>query len=1585
MIYRQFIRIGAKIISVLCTVTLIITALGGVGPQAAIAQETTPEPDQPDPSAEELTKVGATIIYDDKTGLAQFISFEQTPLSISQVAPTFGGASPEAVARAFLDSYGSLFGLGAQAQELIIQNESSGIDDSYVHFQQVYQGIPVFGGELIVSLDGQKNIKSANGEITPDLSVSTLPTIDSASAAAIAIEAIAKWQGVETASLIASTPELWIYDPSLVGPMGGPVALVWRTEITSTNLVPIRELVLVNAHQGGIALHFNQVDTLVGPHQLQEETPTDLPTETPTETTETATITPVTPTETASTATAEPTEAATVEPISTEKPPSESVQTPEQSLEAQAATWYVAPSPTGNDSDSCSDPSAPCATINGAIGKAASNDIVKVAEGTYTDSSAGSTVVLFNKNISVSGGWDNSFTTQTSKSTVNGQATRTGLTVNPGITASVEYMIFQNGIGSSGGGVYNRGNLSLDYVDIIDNFLTGLWNVGGGIVTINNSTIARNEYYGIYSGSGTVNVSNSTIYANRGNGIYSSNNSGVVNLTNVTISGNEVGIAAASNTGVITISNSTIAGNSVYLGNPDNAGGIRNDGIASHIILRNSILARNSVNTVRKDCDGAITSQGYNLIGSDIDCSITAATGDQIGTQDNPIDPLLGPLQDNGGPVQTLGLLIGSPAIDAGNPSIPGSGGDACATTDARSSTRPVNAACDIGAFEGSVTGVSFPLVIVFTNNPGGELPGTYRCSGAFTSCDMWNDADIDGAFLVSGNTYNYYAMTFGRDSIDDEGMPLQSTVHYCPGDTCASFPNAFWNGSQAAFGSGYAQADDIVAHELTHGVTQYESNLFYYYQSGAINEAFSDIFGEFIDQANGTGTDTSAVKWLFGEDLPGGAIRDMEDPGAFSQPDKISSGNYNEGGCDPSASLPTCDNGYVHTNSGVANKAAYLMAQGGTFNGRTVTQLGNTKTAAIWYEAQTHLLTSGADYADLSSALYRACVNLIGGSFGVTVADCVEVQDATLAVEMTQQPGANYNPEAAMCPAGKVPNNIFFDNLENGSAKWTFTNDATPRWQLDMPAEYGSFAHSGQHHLFGNDTPPSVSDTNVAMTTGVVIPSNAFLHFAHAFGFENSGTTYFDGGVLEYSSNGGAWTDAGSLIDTNGYRGTLASDTGNPLTSRQGYVGDSHGYISTRLNLSSKAGQTLRFRWRMGLDINVVDWGWWVDDVRIYTCVVAKHAPADFDGDGRSDLALYYNDGHWAWLTSGSNFTSLVTNSGFTTNGGATSLLGNDFDGDLKVDATIYHSDWGQIDWRRSSDNVVGQFGYFTTASPHPVAISANDYDGDGKSDPALYYPNNGVWSWKNSSNNSSGVAAFNPAGNPTPIPNADLNGDGKSDPSLYYSDTGVFAWNANGTVGTAAFNPVGNPLPFLADFDGDGKSDPALYYQTYALWAWKRSSDGVMTTAAFNPAGGPQPVVGYFDSDNKADAGLYYSTFGLWAWKRSIDGGIGTAAYNPGGSPEPQLGSDFDGDGKNDPALYYRDWGLWAWKQSSDEASGLAPYNPNGNPVVIGELDFDGDGRTDPGLYYQTWGLWAWKRSSDGTVITKTVTSTGSPQPVR
>jgi Zn-dependent metalloprotease len=261
---------------------------------------------------------------------------------------------------------------------------------------------------------------------------------------------------------------------------------------------------------------------------------------------------------------------------------------------------------------------------------------------------------------------------------------------------------------------------------------------------------------------------------------------------------------------------------------------------------------------------------------------------------------------------------------------------------------------------------------------------------------------DVNNAYDYAGDTYNFYLNYHGRDSIDNGGMDLISTTRYCLpaiyGYPCP-FPNAFWYGDpyyQMVYGDGFASADDVVAHEMTHGVTEHESGLIYLNQSGAINESFSDIWGEFVDLTNGRGKDTATVKWLMGEDI--GAIRSMKNPPAYGDPDRIWSTKYYCG---------TCDNGGVHWNSGVGNKAAFLMTDGGLFNGITVKGLGIDKVAKIFYEVQTNLLFSSGDYQDLANSLWQACWDFVGTD-GITISDCNQVANAINATEMNHDAPAN-------------------------------------------------------------------------------------------------------------------------------------------------------------------------------------------------------------------------------------------------------------------------------------------------------------------------------------------------------------------------------------------------------------------------------------------------------------------------------------------------------------------------------------------------------------------------------------------------
>jgi len=491
----------------------------------------------------------------------------------------------------------------------------------------------------------------------------------------------------------------------------------------------------------------------------------------------------------------------------------------------------------------------------------------------------------------------------------------------------------------------------------------------------------------------------------------------------------------------------------------------------------------------------------------------------------------------------------------------------------------------------------------IYSASGGSSLPGSLIGTEAVPPV---GDGDAVAAFNFSGDTYDYFFNEHGRDSYDDAGASLVSTVHFCPGAPCP-YQNAFWNGVQMVYGEGFSRADDVDAHELTHAVTEYSAGLYYYMQSGALNESFSDIFGETVDLWNTPlgdvarrGNDAASARWLIGEDIPGiGAFRNMMNPNAFGDPGKTSDTQYYCG---------FADNGGVHVNSGVPNHAYALMVDGGTFNGITVTGMGLTKAAKIQYRVLTQYLVSASDFLDVYDAAPQACSDLIGTA-GITASDCEQVRRAMDAVQMAAPALCLQSAVPEFCPAGKAPSNLFFDDFESGLGSWSLSTVSGPAaWSLES-----GYATSGTQMLFGENVVgpfPIGGDSRASMSSSVAIPAgDVRMHFNHAY--ELDFEAGWDGGVVEYSTDGGAnWSDAGPLMlsDNGGhtYDFTIHFDANNPLADRPAFSDASSGYTATQLDLSPLAGQNVRFRFRLGTDECCTARGWFIDDVRLYQCVDA-------------------------------------------------------------------------------------------------------------------------------------------------------------------------------------------------------------------------------------------------------------------------------------------------------------------------------------------------------------------------------------------
>lgn len=247
------------------------------------------------------------------------------------------------------------------------------------------------------------------------------------------------------------------------------------------------------------------------------------------------------------------------------------------------------------------------------------------------------------------------------------------------------------------------------------------------------------------------------------------------------------------------------------------------------------------------------------------------------------------------------------------------------------------------------------------------RLPGT-----------LWRNADnqftakYDGpavdAHYYAGVVYDYYKNKFNRNSYDGAGAPIKSTVHYGK-----SYTNAFWNSYQMVYGDGdgstypFSGALDVVGHELTHAVTEKTANLIYENESGALNEAMSDIFGTLIEYYNNQNPD-----WEMGEDLSFNrqGFRSLADPTKYGDPDHYSK-RYRGSN----------QNYLVHTNSGIINKAAYLISEGGTHYGVTVNGIGKEKLGNIFYRALTQYLTESATFSQMRAAALQAATDLYGAA----------------------------------------------------------------------------------------------------------------------------------------------------------------------------------------------------------------------------------------------------------------------------------------------------------------------------------------------------------------------------------------------------------------------------------------------------------------------------------------------------------------------------------------------------------------------------------------------------------------------------
>jgi Zn-dependent metalloprotease/PKD repeat protein len=510
--------------------------------------------------------------------------------------------------------------------------------------------------------------------------------------------------------------------------------------------------------------------------------------------------------------------------------------------------------------------------------------------------------------------------------------------------------------------------------------------------------------------------------------------------------------------------------------------------------------------------------------------------------------------------------------------------------------------------------------------------------------------ADVNRAYDYYGDTYDYFFRAFGRDSIDALGLTIVATVQSTAPGPC---PNAYWNGTQMAFCAA-TLADDVVAHELMHGITQYTANLIYQNQSGQLNEAYSDIFGELVDLFNGNaafvgtpggtawpthptgaGRDapnglrtpscsnspsfTDGVRWLLGEDAGafGGAIRDMWNPPCMQDPNRAYS------------PLQTCnlnDNGGVHSGSGIANHAFAILTDGKFFNAQDVTGIGPIKAGAVWYRALTTYLTVASDYPDAYAALNQAARDLIGttpkdprtggpSDSTFTQTDMLQVNRSLHAVEMSLDGLCGWtvdilSPTPVQLPAPRIP--LFADNFEQGNRGWNVsnTNPPTPyNWFLrsSLPFQRPGTAWFCENRNVGNCQSVVEAGVHSLFSPPIRLPVgpllNPTLMFTHYVATEPN----YDGCNVKFRVDNGLWKPIPLTNFTfNGYNALLyfsAQGNTNPMAGQHAWAGAGGRWGTTTINMTPFAapGSLMELRFDLGKDGCYGIQGWFLDDVEFY------------------------------------------------------------------------------------------------------------------------------------------------------------------------------------------------------------------------------------------------------------------------------------------------------------------------------------------------------------------------------------------------
>ena len=751
-----------------------------------------------------------------------------------------------------------------------------------------------------------------------------------------------------------------------------------------------------------------------------------------------------------------------------------------------------------------------------------------------------------------------------------------------------------------------------------------------------------------------------------------------------------------------------------------------------------------------------------------------------------------------------------------------------------------------------------------YTAGNGTSLPGTLLISEGGSS----GDAVAQAAHNNTGTTYDYYYNTFGRDSFNGSGATLKSTVHYSN-----RYNNAFWNGAQMVYGDGdgsvfspLGSSLDVVAHELTHAVTQYTAGLIYSYQSGALNESYSDVFGVMVDRDD----------WLLGEDVytpatPGDALRSLSNPPQFGQPDHMN--NYVN---------TSSDNGGVHTNSGIPNKAAYNIA----------TAIGKDKMEKIWYRTLTMYLTSGSQFNDARDASLQAAADLygsysaeatavqsgfsavgLGGTTSTTTAR-IEIDhtyrgDLVVTLGVGNPASPTWTTTVSNRQGGSADNLYTTVDIAAGAAylppdwqnrwfvkvydaasydvgqikKFTITDNGNTYTATDVPVAINDFQTSYSYVPTSDNTPPTVASTRPAgaLTYENSRVSATFSEQINASTLNSSSFTLTrnsDGapvaGQLSYDS--GTMTATLQLNEelqySVAYTATITTAVtdlaGNPLVSQYQWSFTTREYVPPYFSWYDYGSNTTGLYQFKITDDGYAPNGVWFSGSGNWDWSRSKTTVSDRDNDGKTELDVFYDYGNstaglyvfdpangyepqvtWSSCSGCWDFSRFkVVTAADQLGADVTSLTvlydyGNDNAGLFVVDPTTGATDRKWISGPGNWDWNRSRI------------LTAANFDSDPSIEMAILY---------DYGNANTGIFIFDPESWGTPqrvwlsgpgnlefqrskITVADLSGDGKAEVALLYN-----YGNANSAL--FLFDPASGYTPDLVWYSGPGN------------WEWSRSN---------------------------------------------------------------------------------------------------------------------------------------------------------------